>query len=172
MIPDTLEDVYVWHHQLRLACYVITQFQELHFILVLYNIKNHRWAGDEVASRFIFSVFDCFLVSEVVPHMRNTWYQWQNNKRRKRDQRLANVLRRFRALSLWEGWRYQWRGWGFAIIALSARENYEPPRDARWNVGLILMSRKKCNFHDEERTQVWGQIRNGHNEEDESLDDL
>ena len=34
------------------------------------------------------------------------------------------------------------------------------------------MSQEKCNFHHEEHEQVWTQIRNCHNEEDEILDDL
>ena len=34
------------------------------------------------------------------------------------------------------------------------------------------MSQEKCNFHYEEREQVWSQIRNCRNEEGEILDDL
>ena len=55
---------------------------------------------------------------------------------------------------------------------VTASENMEPVREAKWDVSLDLMSQEKCNFHYEEREQVSSQIRNCRNAEGEILGEL
>ena len=55
---------------------------------------------------------------------------------------------------------------------VTASENLEPVREAKWDVSFEFMSQEKRNFHYMESEQVWSQNRNLCNEEGEILDDI